>query len=1401
MLAVNDAALALFDAPDLDRILGRGITERLAPEQATIWRDFAARVWTAGSGSCDVDLIDADGNRTALLMHGVALSDHPDGIESILIAVRDTSASRRLERMLEDSERKGRTLEETSWHQIEPLSVDSPDLTARLEETQVDRQRLADLVDQRDAERRQLEAEFAADRVRLQEALAKDQQLGMLQQQREAQAVRDDLQEQLAAALAERPRLQTTIDEHLDGRNRAQAEFAAARAHLEAALSEAEAERRRLAELLGQRDAERAQREEDHAADLARLEEGQELVARQREREAQAAHDALQAKLDAVLAELPQLQGALDQHAESRNRDDAEHAAARAQSEAALAGAHAERRHLADLLEQRDAERRQLEADHAADLARLEEGQELVARQKEREAQAVHDALQAQLAAVLAERPRLQSALDQHAESRDRVDAEYAAARAQYETALAQLAHAQTEGRRLSDLLEQRDAERRHLEAEHAADLTRLEEGHELVARQREREAQAVRDDLQAQLAAVLAERPRLQSALDQHVESRDRVDAEYAAARAQRESAVAELAGVQAERHRLAGLLEQRDAERGRLEAEHAADVTRLEERHGLAALQKEREGQAALDALRTQLAEALAEQPRLQTAIDLHRDSRDRVEAEYAAARAQFEAAQAEIVQRDAERRTREEVEAAHDADRSQREQALAADQQAAMLQRERDAQAALDDLQAGLTSALAEQVRLQETIDQHRESRERIDAEYAAARAQLETAHAEHQADRQRLTDLVAQRAAERHALEAAHAADRAQLEQGMAAEQQLVIRQRERDAQNALDDVRAQLAGALAEQPRLQAAIDEHRESRDRIDAEYAAARQQFETAHAEHQADRQRLTDLVAQRAAERHALEAAHAADRAQLEQGMAAEQQLVVRQRERDAQSALDDLRGQLAGALAEQPRLQAAIDEHRESRERIDAEYAAARQQFETAHAEDIAQRAAERHALEAAHAADRAQLQQGMAAEQQLAIKQREHDAQAALDELRGQLAAALAEQPRLQATIDEHRESRDRIDAEYTAARAQFETARAEDIAQRAAERQALEAAHATDRAQLQQEMAAGQQLTVTQLERDAQAALDDLRAQLAGALAEQPRLQATIDEHRESRDRIATEYAAARAEFETSQAEHVQRDAERRRALEDLDAARAADLARVERALAEEHEHLARRDLEHRDLLAEMHLRLDGAFAEHLHVTQVLEQQEARYRLLESEHATNLAEVQAALREQHEAALSSREHDARKLDEAQVRLVQATANHDRVRTLLAESESWQMQVVAEHTADRMRGERALAHAILERTLVLKALADLRVELQAATDNAHALETLAAAGRVNLDVGRELDAILNDLGAAAKHLLGLAPLEAPYRREVETLAAATLRAGSLARQFRYAESSESEPPETL
>jgi isopropylmalate/homocitrate/citramalate synthase len=172
-------------------------------------------------------------------------------------------------------------------------------------------------------------------------------------------------------------------------------------------------------------------------------------------------------------------------------------------------------------------------------------------------------------------------------------------------------------------------------------------------------------------------------------------------------------------------------------------------------------------------------------------------------------------------------------------------------------------------------------------------------------------------------------------------------------------------------------------------------------------------------------------------------------------------------------------------------------------------------------------------------------------------------------------------------------------------------------------------------------------------------------------------------------------------------------------------------------------------------------------------------------------------VQEAAQVQHQLALSARERGDRELGDVQAQLAQATANHSRVQMLLADSESQQMQVVAERAAERMRDERALGHAILERTQILKALADLRVELQAGADSARALETLAAAGRLTRDVGREFEGLLNDFTAGAKHLLDLAPLEAPYRRDVETLVAVTERARSLARQFRCVDtSSESE-----
>src|SRR6202023_136813 len=89
---------------------------------------------------------------------------------------------------------------------------------------------------------------------------------------------------------------------------------------------------------------------------------------------------------------------------------------------------------------------------------------------------------------------------------------------------------------------------------------------------------------------------------------------------------------------------------------------------------------------------------------------------------------------------------------------------------------------------------------------------------------------------------------------------------------------------------------------------------------------------------------------------------------------------------------------------------------------------------------------------------------------------------------------------------------------------------------------LEAAHAADRALLEQALAAEQQLAVS----EAQAALD-LRAELGDALADRLRLHSAIDEQREPRNRVEAELGAAREQFEAAHAE----DQVERRHLTDL----------------------------------------------------------------------------------------------------------------------------------------------------------------------------------------------------------------------------------------------------------
>lgn len=51
LLAVNKAALSMLGASSLEQVLRTSIVERCLPGQQELWREFAVRVWSSGSGS------------------------------------------------------------------------------------------------------------------------------------------------------------------------------------------------------------------------------------------------------------------------------------------------------------------------------------------------------------------------------------------------------------------------------------------------------------------------------------------------------------------------------------------------------------------------------------------------------------------------------------------------------------------------------------------------------------------------------------------------------------------------------------------------------------------------------------------------------------------------------------------------------------------------------------------------------------------------------------------------------------------------------------------------------------------------------------------------------------------------------------------------------------------------------------------------------------------------------------------------------------------------------------------------------------------------------------------------------------------------------------------------------
>jgi nitrogen-specific signal transduction histidine kinase len=139
LLAVNEAAVSLLGARALVDVLGAMFTERLIGD-GTAWADFVRRVSQAGSASTECEMSDLAGVERAVIMQGVAMPDHPDGEESLLVAVRDVSTAKRLQVSLQEQEDSVR------------------ELRMRLDEIAAERDRLRGELDAADADREQLTA-------------------------------------------------------------------------------------------------------------------------------------------------------------------------------------------------------------------------------------------------------------------------------------------------------------------------------------------------------------------------------------------------------------------------------------------------------------------------------------------------------------------------------------------------------------------------------------------------------------------------------------------------------------------------------------------------------------------------------------------------------------------------------------------------------------------------------------------------------------------------------------------------------------------------------------------------------------------------------------------------------------------------------------------------------------------------------------------------------------------------------------------------------------------------------------------------------------------------------------------------------------------------------------------
>ena len=393
-------------------------------------------------------------------------------------------------------------------------------------------------------------------------------------------------------------------------------------------------------------------------------------------------------------------------------------------------------------------------------------------------------------------------------------------------------------------------------------------------------------------------------------------------------------------------------------------------------------------------------------------------------------------------------------------------------------------------------------------------------------------------------------------------------------------------------------------------------------------------------------------------------------------------------------------------------------------------------------------------------------------------REREINQELDDLRKQLQHGISDAPRAEtapgddktdageagqaAMLLKEQEAQQLLDS----VRAELEQARAEQqrlttlLADREIGHERMLAAHAAERTQLQQTLADEHQLALLLKEREGRKLLDGLRAELAQAHAEQQRLTALHGDREIDHHRAVAALAAA-------------------------EAVHAAALAQLHKTLEEEHQAaLLQTAREAQAMVDAGRAELEQARADQQRLAILLEGREIDHQRAVAVHEAERARLQQTLAEEHQLALLLKERDGQQLlDNVRTELERAIADRQHFATTLAERDL----AIAGHEAKRAEAEQALAAAVARRATIEKVLADQEVERQAVEENAQNLERLAAAGRAALEVGRDLQTIMEAVDARTQHLLREAALDAENRHIFEALRIDAIDASSLARQL--------------